>query len=227
MIQVLSAIAAIFLILLFTEYLQRHKWLTGEANRKFIHISVASFVASWPFFMSFQMIELISIAFLAVLILSKKSDFFRSFLSIILHTKKSDLLRSINGLDRQGWGEAMFAVGIGLTALISANKWIFAAAMLHLGLADGLAALIGSRAAKKNYYLVCGEKRTLQGTLTFFILSFAITAWVVLIAPAGLSPLPTTIIGVPIMATVLENISVLGSDNIVVPVFIAAVLGII
>src|SRR6185436_5556240 len=121
------AVAVVFLILVFAEYLSRYKGVHSELTRKIVHVLVGMFVAFWPFFLSWQQIQVLSLLFLVVVVISIKLNIFGS----------------IHAVSRNKMGEVLFAVIIGLLAFISSDPWIFAAAMLHLSLADGLAAVIG------------------------------------------------------------------------------------
>ncbi len=211
MIRTLFAVSIILLILVVAEYARHRKWLKGETNRKFVHIVTGTFVATWPFFMSLRLVQVLSLALLLVITFSRQLNLFRS----------------IHSVDRRGAGEILFALGIGLTALMSVNKWVFAAAILHMSLADGLAGLVGARVHLRGHYTVFGEKRTVQGTLTFLLLSVAILSWVVFIAPAGLHSAASVVLWLPILATIVENVSILGLDNVSVPVLVAVVLGLL
>lgn len=208
MIAAVLAVGTIFLILIASEYLWRQHILRGEAARKMIHILTATFIASWPFFMSFRTIQLLSLALIVVISVSRYLQVFGS-----IHT-----------VERKSAGDILFAIGIGLTALVTSNKWIFAAAMLHLGLADGITGLVGSRTKGKTLFNIRGEKRTLAASLTFFGLSLAILAWATLVAPAGLGGVAIYIPWLAFQATVVESLSIWGTDNITVPLFIVLIL---
>src|SRR5689334_3081303 len=119
MISQLVCVASIFVFLVFIEVLARKKKIHGEVSRKIIHIVVGSFIAFWPFFMSFRKVQQLSLALLLVVIFSK---FFHIF-------------KSIHAVRRFTLGELMFPIGIGLAALLTNSKWIFAAAILHMSLA--------------------------------------------------------------------------------------------
>ena len=45
------AVSVVFAILAFSELGWRRFWLKGEVGRKFVHISVGTFVAFWPYFL--------------------------------------------------------------------------------------------------------------------------------------------------------------------------------
>jgi phytol kinase len=178
----------------------------GEISRKFIHITVGCFVAFWPFFLTWQQIELLSVAFVVVVGLSK-----------YLH-----IFQAIHSAQRPTWGELFFGLAVGLVALVTHDKWIYAAALLQMGLADGLAAVIGLRYGNRLKYLVFKHPKSAAGTLTFFVTSLSI-----LLAYNQWGDKPLSLVAVLIIAgsaTVLENLAVFGLDNLLVPLLVAALL---
>lgn len=192
-------------LVLIGEYLRRVHLLHTEVTRKFVHITVASFVATWPFFMEWRQILLISLLMFAGTILSRH-----------LH-----LFRAIHGVQRRTWGELFFAMSIGVAAVFSNNEWTFAAAMLVMGAADGFAALAGTLFAGRRY-LVFGHTKSVHGTATFYGITLLI-----LIGCSATGELGLSLAGflfLPVIATIFENVAVGGTDNMFVP--LAVILGI-
>ena len=111
---------------------------------------------------------------------------------------------------------------IGALTLLTESAAVYAAAMLHLSVADGLAALIGRGFGRRTSYKVFGHTKSLVGSGAFFLTSLAILTGFSLLAPADLAW--WAVVGGAIGATILENIGVMGSDNILVPAFIVAML---
>jgi phytol kinase len=206
MLQTILVVLVTFCVLIYSEWLARAKQIHAELTRKFVHITVGTFVAFWPFFLNWSEIELLSLAFFVVVALSIKYNVFRS-----IHAVKRNII-----------GELMFAVIIGLLAVVCSSKWVFMAAMLNLSLADGLAAIVGIGWGESNTYKVFGHTKSRAGTAAFFVSSLCIMIVYGLFAHSGISFL--TILWLPVLATVAENISVEGTDNFVVPMLIALVL---
>jgi len=206
MIGLLIALGGVAGLILIGEYLRRVHLFQAEVTRKFIHISVAAFAASWPFFLEWNQIYLISMLLLAGNLLSRFSGMFMA----------------IHGVRRRTWGEIFYAVGLGMTALLSQNEWAFAAAMLVMGVSDGLAALVGTLVDDLRQYKILGHRKSVGGTLTFFFSTLVILFVCVSIGhlPAGF----LTIIGLAVAATIAENVAVGGTDNLVVPLIIVAIL---
>lgn len=178
----------------------------NEFSRKFVHITVGSFVAFWPFFLSWRDIRLLSLAFLIVVGLSKYLNIFRA----------------IHSVNRPTLGEVFFAVAVGAVSFMTRSKWVYAAAILQMSLADGLAAVIGSRYGKRNSYHVLWAPKSVIGTATFLVVALLILAGYGHWAPAILS-WPRLVITAGV-ATVIENIGVYGLDNLLVPLAVALAL---
>lgn len=200
------AIVVVFLILIFAEYLSRYKGVHSELTRKLVHILVGMFVAFWPLFLSWQQIQVLAVLFLVAVLLSIRYKVFNS----------------IHAVSRNSLGEVLFAVVIGILAFIANDEWIFAAAMLHLSLADGLAAVIGLAYGEHNSYRILGRTKSLAGSLAFFFTSAIIMIWYVAFSADTASAV--SLLWLPVLATVAENISGEGTDNLVVPLLVALVL---
>lgn len=204
MASILLAVLPVFCLLIATEYLYRTNKLRGESARKLIHIIVGSYVAFWPFFISFETIQAISAAFLVVVIVSLKFNIFKA----------------IHGVARQTWGEVMFAVGIGVIAVLTDEPWIFAACILHLSVADGFAALSGLRWGKKTMYVIAGHKKSLVGTGVFWLCSLIITAVAIYFLPYLQIESRVLLLWVPLATSLTENIGGGGTDNVLVPLIV-------
>lgn len=201
MIALLLALGGVGLLVMLGEYLRRVHLLHTEVTRKFIHITVAAFAASWPFFLEWKQIELISLMMFSGIMLSR-----------YLH-----LFRAIHGIQRRTWGEMFFAMSIGVAAVLSQSDWAFAAAMLVMGVADGFAALVGTLFNGGRYH-VFGHVKTVRGTVTFYVISLLILLVTSIVGDhhigfAGLFILPA-------IAAAIENIAVSGTDNLFVPLII-------
>ncbi len=200
-------VLAVLALLLISELWHRRRGPHGELTRKFVHITVGSFVAFWPHYLTAHDIQMLSLAFLI-----------GAFLSKYFH-----IFRAIHSVQRPTWGEVWFALVVGLLSFtIYHHPKVYTAALLEMSLADGLAAVIGTRFGNRLRYSVFGSPKSVVGTLTFFIVSCLILARysVMLMSPLTFA----FIISVSIVATILENIAIRGLDNLAVPLFIAGAL---
>ncbi len=207
MLILLLTVFVIFVIVVLAEVLWRAKILEGEYSRKLIHILVGTFAATWGFFLNDQQILMLVAAMFAVVLVSRFAGLFAS----------------IHSVKRKTWGELFFPLGIAATALLTNSPWIFLAALLHVSLADGLAALIGRKYVKKNGYRVFGQQKTTVGTLTFLNASIFIILTVMVFEPG----LPVSLVFallVPVIATIAENVAIYGSDDLLIPIVVCALL---
>jgi phytol kinase len=201
------AILGVLAVLLIAEYLARTTRMHAELTRKFVHMLVGSFVAFWPFFLTWRQIELLSLAFFVVILVSVKFTIFKS-----IHT-----------VPRQAVGEIGFAMVIGLLALISSSEWIFTASMLCLSIGDAMAAIVGLLLGDGNQYKVFGKTKSVAGTTAFLVVTIMVMA--VYVMASHDSANITTLLIIPILATVTENVAINGTDNVIMPVLIALLLG--
>lgn len=200
-------VIGVLLVLLTAEHLARHTNLHAELTRKFVHMIVGTFVAFWPFFLTWREIELLSLAFLAVVVISVKFTIFKS-----IHT-----------VPRRAFGEISFAMVIGFLALFSSSAEIFMAAMLCLSIGDALAAIVGLLYGEKNQYKVFGKTKSVAGSAAFFVTTVLVMVLYVTITSNSASIMNLFVI--PVLATVTENVAVNGSDNLIMPLLIALMLG--
>lgn len=203
---VVLAILAVLIILVANELWYRLRKPNDELSRKFVHITVGSFVAFWPFFMSWNAIVFLSIAFAVVVSVSR---FF-------------NLFKAIHSVQRPTWGEVFFAIAVGVIALMTQEKWIYTASLLVMSLADGLAAVIGSNFGNKYRYSIFGHPKTLIGTFTFFVISAGILYFINPQLSTQISLI--WILGISALAAVTENVGVAGTDNLFVPLLVAVLL---
>jgi phytol kinase len=200
------AVVVVFAILCVDEWWSRTRPAPSELHRKFVHITVGCFVASWPFFMSWAQIRLMSVAFLVVVLLSRRLRVFRA----------------VRSVTRATWGDVFFAVAVGTTTLVTQDHWVYAAAIAEMALADGLAAVVGAAYGGRTRYRVLGHTKSVVGTATFVAVSVA-----VLLGYAVLSGRPSSavlVLGLSCAAAAVENGGVLGLDNVLVPTLVAVVL---
>jgi phytol kinase len=198
------AVTVVFALLVGCELWWRKRDMHDEFSRKFVHITVGSFVAFWPFFLSWNQIRLLSLAFLVVVIVSKR-----------LH-----VFRAIHSVQRPTMGEVFFALAVGGVTFITHDKYIYMAALLQMSLADGFAAVVGVRYGQTHTYKVLGHTKSLVGSATFFAISV-----IILLAFTHYSYLilaPYELVGLALGATIIENFGIQGLDNLLVPVAIAA-----
>lgn len=206
----LIGVVGIAVILFASEFLWRTRLFKNtETPRKLVHILVGVYIAFWPLIMTFVWIQLLSILlFLAV-----------------FASKRYHIFRSIHSVRRLTYGELLFPLGVFVAATFAQSGWVYMAAVLHLSLADGLAALVGVRYIKRFGYKIFGQSKTVIGTATFYMTSFIIVTTTMLLDPAAYGAnVGYVMLLLPIGTTFIENVAVYGTDNLFVPIAVIAIL---
>jgi dolichol kinase len=210
MISVILSLIAVAAVLLIDEFLWRKKIIHGELKRKLVHITVTAFVAFWPWIMSWRAIQLLGIAMVIVLLLNRQVK----------------VLHYLGGIRQKTYGDVFLALSITTTALITDEKIFFAIAMLHVALADGFAAIIGTKFGKNYKYRIFGHAKTVIGSMTFWIVSLFILGGGLLVAHSLIpySGYIVLLLALPPLLTLIENLAVFGTDNLAIPVAVVVAL---
>lgn len=199
LIKILLSLLFIFVILIIAEVLLKKHKIRSEYSRKLVHISVATFVAFWPFYFSFQSVEILSVLLFIVIFISREAHIFKS----------------IHNIKRRTVGDLLFPISFFTLALLTHNKYVFLASVLTMGLADGLAGLVGIiyiRKFKKK------EQKTIIGSVTFFLVALVIFLLIKTLAPSGISTLNwPLVVMIPFATALIEHLSLFGADDITVP----------
>lgn len=210
MLKVFICLAGIFLILLIAELLRERKILKGEYLRKFVHIVSGSFIAFWPWLISWRLIQTLSLLMVMIMLTNKYIGFFN------YHGK----------VRRVTYGDYFFALAILVCSFIAQDKIFFMLAILEVALADGLAAVAGIGFGRGWEYKVWGVKKTVIGTMVFWIVSAAI------LTPGLLAEHDVfsfnayyyLLLLLPPALTLLENVAIYGADNLLVPLGLIIIL---
>lgn len=202
------------------ERLRRHRGLKNEFSRKLVHSIHAGLIAVWPFIIGYTFVIAIEILFILVVAASR-------YLFENLESEKGwrTYLAGMYKVGRTSYGEFTFPVGVIVAALLAQSKWVYLAAVLCLGLADAVAALIGKRFGKRNSYMILGQAKSFAGSLGFYVTALVIMAAILLLSPEAFSgQLALIIIGLPLLLAVAENLGVYGIDNLLIPLIAVVAL---
>lgn len=206
---VLLSLGFILALLVGNEILCRKKELEPETGRKIVHIVAGSFIAFWPLYMSWQTIQLLCLALLIGVLISYQFGVFGA----------------IHNVARRTGGELWYPVGIGLAALLTTQPWIFCVAVLHLSLADGVAAVVGQKYGITHYRIGEHTKSTV-GSLAFLTVSSFLCMFAYVALKNELPGLSLLVFAVtPFLATAVESISRHGFDNVLIPLVVVFALG--
>lgn len=201
MINALIAAIGIAFILFASELLWRTTKLKGEYARKFVHIIAGTYIAFLPFWVGYGWIMLLAIGFLLANVLNRATKIFHA----------------IHATRRRSWGDLLLSFGIFTAAALHPEPWLFAAAILHVSLADGLAAVVGTKYGKIRYKFLDHGKSAI-GSFTFYIVSFCVIASALVFGKVVVHDAGIFLIVSPLVTTSLEHASGYGTDNITLPI---------
>ena len=183
-----------------------------EASRKFIHIMLANwwFLAMF-FFDNVIWASVVPLSFVVINYLSYKKN-------IIQVMEREDE-------DKDGLGTVYYALSLFLIAIftfgIIKRPEVGLCAILIMGYGDGLAAIIG-RSVKSLSYKIGNTTKTVAGSGTMLFISFFIVAIFLASIASPMWFLKALLLATSV--TVIEAVSVKGTDNITVPVFACLLL---
>lgn len=181
-----------------------------EISRKFIHISLSGYWIIAMFFFN----NVISASIVPA-----------SFILINTLSYKFNIIKSMEREEQDGFGTIYFAISILILSIVTfgiVNKPIVGlAGMFVMCFGDGFAAIFGKKFGKKKYKMGNTNKSYL-GSFTMLIITFGIIF-------AILNYLGTTYaiakaMLVAVVATILEAISIKGTDNITVPLLTSSLV---
>lgn len=201
-----SALILVGLVVLtISEFIRKRVTVDNEYSRKTYHIVHAVLIGLAPFFVSYQIIIGLELLLLLEMIIIRRFN----------------LLPWLHEVGRVSWGDLFTVAGVIVISLISPDAWVFLAAMLHLGFADSIAALVGKRYGSSTSYKVFGQTKSLAGSLAFYATSVIITVLALQYTPLQAHSLAVLLL-LPPLVTLAENVSLFGSDNFIIPVVVVA-----
>lgn len=183
-----------------------------EASRKFIHIMLSNwwFLAMY-FFNNVIYASIVPLSFVVINYISYK----KNLITVMEREEK----------EKDGLGTVYYALSLFILAIftfgIIKKPEIGLCAILIMGYGDGLAAIIG-RSIKSFPYKIGKTKKTIAGSATMLFISFVIVAIFLASTGADLWMLKAVLLAISV--TILEAISIKGTDNITVPIFASLLL---
>lgn len=181
-----------------------------EASRKFIHIALSNW---W--FIAMHFFDNAIFASIVPL----------SFVIINYISYKKNLIAVMERESKEGLGKVYYALSLLIISIITfgitKKTELGLCSILIMGYGDGLAAVIGKK-VKSYEYKIGSTKKTLAGSLTMFIISFIIIAIYLGLTGINLGLLKSIITAV--ILTIIEAISIKGTDNITIPISACALL---
>jgi phytol kinase len=178
-----------------------------EASRKFIHIMLSNWwIIAIVFFDNMWSAALVPAIFVIVNYISYKTNLI-------------DVMEREEGEEnKDSLGTVYYAISLLILALITfgpmKNPLIGLCGILVMGYGDGLAAVIG-KAVQSKEFNIFGNKKTLAGSITMFIVTCIILSGFLYYSKSNYWAIKSVVIAG--IMTVIEAISIKGTDNITVP----------
>jgi phytol kinase len=197
-------------IILIAERLNRSLSTDGELTRKVVHIGTGN-VILFAWWLKIPAWVSIGAAIIAAI--------------VALISYYVPILPSINSVGRKSLGTFFYALSIGVLVawFWPIQQFQFAAiGILVMAFGDGLAAIIGQRFGK-HPYTVWGNRKSWEGSLTMIAISFLVTSLILGSVYGNIGVIWLIAAIVALTATILESFSMLGLDNLTVPIGSAAV----
>ncbi len=143
---------------------------------------------------------------------------------VTLLSYRLPILPGINSVGRRSLGTFFYAVSIGI--LIACFWYLKQPQYAALGImvmawGDGLAALIGQRFGQHKYQIL-GAEKSWEGSLTMFLASLTVILLILIGVQGNFWQIWVISLVVAVVATGLESFSLLGIDNLTVPLGSAA-----
>ena len=194
-------ILSYFFFIFFFAFLFKTKEKNKEIQRKIIHIGMGPLVLLAKYV---EIPQSVAEAFTGLIIL------------LILFNYKFQLVPFIEDIERQSFGTFFYCLSLLILIFVFWDKHFSAlvAGLFVMTFGDGLAGLIG-KSFKSFNWKIFNQKKSLLGTSVMFITSLIV---VMLIGNNGGFELHNNYLIIALIATILEQISLLGIDNFSVPI---------
>ena len=183
-----------------------------EASRKYIHIAL---IGWWPIAMAF--FDNVYWAVIGPI----------SFVIINYLSYKKDLIKTMERSEKDSLGTVYYAISLVFMVIytfeIIHKPEIGLCAMGIMCFGDGLASIIG-KAIKSYEYKIGKTKKTLAGSLTMLIITFTIIAIYLLYTGNPLWFIKSLLLSM--LLTIIEAVSIKGTDNLTVPIIATLLLSI-
>ena len=135
---------------------------------------------------------------------------------LILLNYRYTLFPNIEDVDRKSFGTLFYCFSLFILIYLFWNKdpTSLIAGFFIMTFGDGLAGLIGKNSKSKSWYLL-KQKKSLFGTVTMFITSLVVILGLAYFQQYSFN---LNFIFIAFIATVLEQFSIFGIDNFIVPI---------
>jgi len=191
----------LFLIFLISIVFKKYNEDNKEIVRKIIHIGIGPLIPIAQFLKINQNSALI----------------FTGIVSLMVFTNYNyKLFPTIEDIERKSYGTIFYCLSLFILIWLFWDKDPYAliAGFFIMTFGDGLAGLIGKSFNSKNW-IFFNQKKSLFGTLTMFLTSLVVISSVGYVQQNSFN---LNYFSIAFLATVLEQFSILGIDNFIVPI---------
>jgi uncharacterized protein (TIGR00297 family) len=204
----------------FSEILRKRFNIAGEHSRQFVHVGVGLLVVVSPFIFRSALQPIV----LALI-----------FIILNAITLLMGQFKGMHTTERRSFGTVFFPLTFLILILVYwySDPSILIVGMLIMTLADPLASIIGMRVKHPIKFQLWQDTKTVQGSLTVFVVSFLVAmAFFAIGRKVDQSAVPSLVslvviaLAVGVVALLAEAISAAGSDNLSLPLFSAVMLDI-
>ena len=191
----------LFLIFLISIVFKKYSEDSREIVRKIIHIGIGPLIPIAQFLKINQNSALI----------------FTGIVSLMVFTNYNyKLFPTIEDVERKSYGTLFYCLSLFILIYLFWDKDPYAliSGFFIMTFGDGLAGLIG-KSFKSKSWIIFKQKKSLYGTITMFLTSLVV---VCSIGYSQQNSLNLNYLTIAFFATLLEQFSVLGIDNFIVPI---------
>ena len=191
----------LFLIFLISIVFKKYNENSREIVRKIIHIGIGPLIPIAQFLKIDQNSALIFTGIISLMVL-------------INYTYK--LFPTIEDVERKSYGTLFYCLSLFILIFLYWDKDPFSliAGFFIMTFGDGLAGLIGKSFNSKSW-IFFKQKKSLFGTLTMFLTSLVVVSSIGYTQENNFN---FNFLTIAFLATILEQFSILGIDNLIVPI---------
>jgi phytol kinase len=218
--RIVLLVAVLLPTLLVLQWLNDKYKKDNEAFRKIIHVFHGVTLAALAFIVPLYLLIIVEAFLLSCMAIGR-------YLYLDGYFGKMRWVQYVARLYEVGrisYGEYLYPISAILLILLTDDKWVFAASILTLGLADAAAALVGKKYGKRTTYTILGQKKSLVGSTAFYIVALGVVFAFAKLAEPAMSVSVFTVLWVTLVITFSENIGVYGTDNLLIPLTTAYLL---
>ena len=191
----------LFLIFFISIVFKKFNENSREIVRKIIHIGIGPLIPIAQFLKIDQNLALIFTGIVSLMVL-------------INYNYK--VFPTIEDVERKSFGTLFYCLSLFILICLFWNKDPYAliAGFFIMTFGDGLAGLIGKSFSSKNW-IFFNQKKSLYGTITMFLTSLIVVSSIGYLEQNSIN---LNFFTIALLATLLEQFSVLGIDNFIVPI---------